>query len=476
MKYLLACFLFSLILFSFFSCEPEEDIVTSQPKINLTFSADTVLFDTVFVKTGSVTKRLLVYNQNKNAVEINEIKLGKLQASAYRIIINGVETPAAQKVRIRGGDSLYVLVKVLIEPGNSNTPFLVNDSLVFTLNNAVQDVKLVAYGQNAYFYRNQELTGETSWKADKPHVIYGAVLVKAGGTLTIEKGARIYAHKGAAINVDGTLRVEGTAQERVSFTGDRLEPFYDNIPGLWRGIRFFTHSKNNLIRHADIKNAEVGIWAGNPDQNPATYDIQLENCTIRNMFRIGILSFTSDIQATNILITNCGEHAVAGFGGGSYHFTYCTIANYTPEFNRQTPSFAFTDRITLDNGQNIDYPIKVIMVNSIVWAGKRNGRLLEEIAFVNSGGTKLDTTFNYNILQTQLYFKSLNKTNIFNEDPKFKRSPEQLRATYPFDYSLDTLSVANGAAKPLPAIKTDLKEVPRDAAKPDIGAYERIRP
>jgi len=41
---------------------------------------------------------------------------------------------------------------------------------------------------------------------------------------------------------------------------------------------------------------------------------------------------------------------------------------------------------------------------------------------------------------------------------------------------LDTLSVANGAAWPVPEVKNDLKNIPRDAEKPDIGAYERIRP
>jgi len=474
LKYLLSLFLLSLVLLSLFSCEPAEEMLTPNPAADLQFSTDSLLFDTVFVKTGSVTKRVQIYNYNKNAVEINEIKLGKLTNSAYRVIINGEETSAARNIRIRGKDSLLVLVKVFIEPNSSNTPFLVQDSLVITQNNTVQDVKLVAYGQDAYFYRNQELVCNSVWSADKPHVLYGNVVVKKGCTLTIEKGARIYAHKGASLLVDGSLHVNGTAQERVTFTGDRLERYYESIPGQWIGIRFFTNSKENLINYADIQNAEVGIWAGNPDRNPNTYEIQLANCTLRNMYSTGILSFTSDIQAINTLITNCGQHAVAGFGGGTYDFRYCTIANFTPEFKRDTPSFAFTDRITLDNGQHLDYPIKVSMRNSIVWAGRRGGQINEEILFLNEGGTRLDTLFSYNILQTERYQKSLNKTNLFNQDPQFKSTPD----TRPnnFDYSLDTLSIANGAAKPILGITKDLKDITRDADKPDIGAYERLRP
>ena len=469
MKYLVTCFLLCLVLFSVFSCEPEADVVIRQPKINLSFSADTVLFDTVFVRTGSVTKRLLVYNFNKNAVEIDEIKLGKLDASAYRIIINGLETPQAQKVRIRGGDSLYVLVKVFIEPNNNNSPFLVNDSVTFTLNQAVQQVKLVAYGQNAYFHRKVTLTGNNNWPADKPHVIYDHVTVEEGSTLIIEKGARIYANRGAYMYVDGTLRIEGTDKERVAFAGHRLEPFYNDIPGLWGGIKFRAPSKNNIIQYADIKNAEVGIWAENPDQDPATYDIRLEQCTLRNMSRAGILSYSADVQALNTLIANCGEYAVAGFGGGNYDFTYCALANFT-DFRRENPSFFFTDRFKSTTGQNTDYRIKLNVINSIIWAGKRNGFLREEMGFLNEAGLPLDTVFRHNILQTQAYQQSLNKTNLFNQDPQF------VRTVNPFDFSLDTLSVANGAAQPLPAVKNDLKNVLRDAEKPDIGAYERIRP
>ena len=54
-------FLPLLILFSVFSCKPDEDIITRDSGAKLEFATDTVFFDTVFVSTGSVTKRLTVY-------------------------------------------------------------------------------------------------------------------------------------------------------------------------------------------------------------------------------------------------------------------------------------------------------------------------------------------------------------------------------------------------------------------------------
>lgn len=474
MKYFCTCLLVVVVLLAFSSCEPQEEVLTKRPAAALEFSVDSVQFDTVFTQTGSVTKRLLVYNVNKQAVEIEEIRLGRLQASPYRLLIDGEEAPLARGLRIRGRDSLYILVKVYIEPNAVNSPFLVTDSITFQLRGLrqQQQVQLVAYGQNAYFHYREEVPCNSVWAADKPHVLYGDVRVKAGCSLIIEAGARIYAHAKAALSVAGSLQVAGTADQRVVFDGDRLEHFYNNIPGQWTGIRFLNGSTNNRIRYADIHNAEVALLADNADHNPADYDLILEHCILRNMYLDGIRSLSADVQAVNTLITNCGAHAVWGVGGGSYDFKYCTIANFTPGFNRLTPSFAFSDRRLIEGDQKRDYPIRLSMVNSIVWGERSSGRLREEVQFLTAAGTTLDTTLRYNLLQTQLYRATLNKTNKFNEDPRFKSAPGQPRAAYPFDYSITEDSPANGAAIPLADILLDLTDKARDPVKPDIGAYE----
>ena len=475
MKYRSACLLVWVVLSAVFSCDPPEEVLTTRPDVPLQFSADSVVFDTVFAQTGSVTRRLLVYNHNRQAVEVAEIKLGGLQDSPYRLLIDGRETPLAQGVRIRGQDSLYILVKVYIQPNQVNSPFLVNDSITFRLHGhgQAQQVQLVAYGQNAYFHRQEELACNSVWAADKPHVLFGDVRVAPGCLLTIEQGARIYAHAKAALLVAGSLQVAGTAANRVVFDGDRLESFYDDIPGQWSGIRLLAGSTNNRLRYADIRNAEVALLADNADQDPADFDLILEHCILRNMYAAGIRSHSADVQAINTLITNCGTHAVLGLGGGTYDFRYCTLANFTPAFNRNTPSFAFSDRRPLDGERHLDYRIKVSMVNSIVWGGRRGGRLPEEMLFLTEGGTTLDTTLSYNILQTELYRGTLNKTNKFNADPGFNNSPGQPQPVYPFDYSLTDSSPANGAATPLADIFLDLTDKPRHPVQPDIGAYER---
>jgi hypothetical protein len=381
MRFLLFCLLVVGVLLSVFSCDPAEEVLTSRPDAMLHFSADSLQFDTVFTQTGSVTKRLLVYNLNK-------------------------------------------------------------------------------------------LSCNSVWPADKPHVLFGEVRVKAGCRLTIEKGARIYAHAKAALLVAGSLQVAGTAAERVVFDGDRLESFYDDIPGQWAGIRLLPGSTGNRLRYADIRNAEVGLLADNADQDAGDFDLILEHCILRNMYADGIRSFSADVQAINTLITNCGVHAVQGLGGGTYDFKFCTIANFTPAFNRTTPSLAFSDRRPLDGGGSLDYRIKVSLVNSIVWGGRRSGRLTEELLFLTEAATRLDTALTYNILQTELYRPTLNNTNKFNADPQFNNAPGQPRPVYPYDYSIAASSPANDAASPLAAIILDINDKPRHPVSPDIGAYE----
>ena len=48
---------------------------SEDPAFQLEFSADTILFDTVFTTIGSVTLPLKVYNRSTEAVRIDEIEL-----------------------------------------------------------------------------------------------------------------------------------------------------------------------------------------------------------------------------------------------------------------------------------------------------------------------------------------------------------------------------------------------------------------
>ena len=92
-------------------CGPKEELLTTDSSAKLEFSTDTVMFDTVFVQTRTVSKRLWVYNRNKRAVQVEEIRLAGTYGQPYKLIIDGDSGAARQNVLIRGRDSLLVLVK-----------------------------------------------------------------------------------------------------------------------------------------------------------------------------------------------------------------------------------------------------------------------------------------------------------------------------------------------------------------------------
>ena len=52
-----------------------EDDFTTSSSDTLTFSCDTLAFDTVFTELGTPTKRFTVYNRHKKMINISSIKM-----------------------------------------------------------------------------------------------------------------------------------------------------------------------------------------------------------------------------------------------------------------------------------------------------------------------------------------------------------------------------------------------------------------
>ncbi len=507
MRHLFPLFLvFSCLLTLLPGCEPKENLV--QTSGSLEFSADTVLFDTVFTTVRTVTKRLWVYNRNRGAVK-TDVSLAAAAGTPFSVLINGDAGPAVSGVTIRGNDSLLVLVRAVIGDNGQATvakQFLVSEDLRFRTNGNEQVVKLVAYGQNAYFHRADIIRADVTWATDKPHVIINAdvvqggvaypvgVIVTQGVTLRIPRGARVYSHAGAFLQVDGTLLVNDLSEPNafvptdtvkagnaniVRFQGDRLEPYYNDIPGQWGGIVFTETSSNNHIRYAEIKNATFGALLYNP--NGTTHpDLALNNTVIRNISGSnisfanasastggGVISYSGDVMATNCLFTNCGEYAVLGVGGGTYNFNFCTFANYTPSFRRETSSLTFTNEFETTTGI-VKRPTSVSILNSIVWGS------FEDELFVKNHPEYALLTVQNNLLRTKEYATTpavvgaAGVANLVNVDPMFKR----IFSDNP-DYTLQDKSPATTPRRPavgsVPA--ADLRNLPRNP-NPSLGAYE----
>lgn len=472
------------------SCRKELKF-SDNPSKNISLSTDTIAFDTVFTSIGSSTRTLMIYNTNSENLKINSIRLEKGSMSPYSINVDGQSGTSFSDKEIYAKDSIYVFIKVTINPNDDNNPFFVEDRLIFNTNGNETAVNLTAYGQNAHYiigrkgifpdangnYTNYyyPVTNDTlkdvHWTAEKPYVIYNVALIDSDGTLTIEPGTHVYFHGGAGLWAwsEGQLIVNGTAENPVVFQGDRLESFYADQPGQWDRIWLMEarEGHGHIINHAIIRNGFIGLQI----QRMLTDNMEpayITNSIIENHTGMGVYSNCYSIAMSNSLVNNCGNYCVALTGGGDYLFTHNTIANYWTSSTRKAEALFFNNLYNNPtDGITYAVPFECSMINSIIYGSKNN-------EFGTDFYPVSDTLYKFknSLICTQRPKpEQLYESCVFNQAPNFKNTAE-------FDFHLDTLSAAIGIANPCYSIgdlQFDLDGVER-GSRPDAGAYQYVIP
>lgn len=451
--------------------------------LKVAFSTDTVTFDTVFTTIGSSTRQLMIYNNNDENLRISSIRLGNGNMSQFAINVNGESGYNFSDVEIYAKDSIYVFVRVTINPDDQNNPFFVEEKLIVETNNNKQEVSLTAYGQNAnYIVADEYISGfpkfkiiadslqEVHWTAEKPYVIYGYALINSYGTLVIEEGTQIHIHNGGGIWAysEGQLRIEGTKENPVVIQGDRLESYYDDEPGQWDRIWLMEAREGygHSINHAIIKNGFIGVQAQTFLKNNMA-PLTIHNTVIDNHTGMGIYANLYNMKATNFIISNCGNYAAALTGGGEYILEQGTIANYWKKSSRSTPSLLFNNVFqNPTDGNQYAFNFYFEMNNCIMYGNR-------EDEFDTDFYPGPDTTyyFNNSLLKTKRKngdtFTNFNQC-VFNKKPGFINEE--------YNYHLDSLSPAIGIGDPFYStglLQYDLDGVDR-GSNPDAGAYQYV--
>jgi len=452
------------------SCRPEN--IYTENDAHLEFSLDTVMFDTVFTTIGSATKRFKVYNPYDEAIIISSIDVAKGNGSNFKINVNGTPGNSAKDVELAGNDSLFVFVEVNIDPGRDE--MLESDSVVFKTNGNMQDIKLAAYGQDVHLI-NDSVVRTTTWQNDKPYLIYNSMAVDSGEVLTIEQGTQLHFHRGSQMYVVGTLNVNGTVEEPVVFQGDRLEYMYDDVPGQWKGIWITKQSKDNVINHAEIKNAVIGIQVDSVGSNYPM--LSIHNSVIQHHSFAGIYTQLSAVFATNCVIADCGYYAVALTRGGQYWFYHCTIANYWRNTVRQTPSLLLSNYLEHDESvllyglSNAEFKNCILYgnVDTEMYPDNKYDVEYESFNYIfENCMLKIDPELEIDTEDTKYY-----KNIILNQSPSFVDTEN-------YKFELDTLSPAKDSGNPQLLIdfsnllNFDILGNPRSITEPDLGAYERL--
>jgi hypothetical protein len=444
------------------SCKKDAYITSSDARIE---TIDSLKYDTVFTSIGSVTQSFKINNLNNQKLLLSNVKLMGGSSSPFKININGVVSNSVSDIEMAANDSIYVFVTVKINPNLSNQPFVVKDSIQISYNGNIRFVQLEAYGQNANFLRNIRITGNTRWTSTLPYVLLGTVTVDTAATLTIDSGCKIYAHANAPLLVEGTLIVNGTKQEPVVFTGDRLDEDYKDLPASWPGIYFLETSKDNVLTYAIVKNAYQAIVAEKPSAN-SNQKVVLHQCIVDNAFDAGLLCVNSSLDADNSLISNCGSNVYFVLGG-KYNLTNCTVATYSAYISHKKPVL-FASNYAENNGSIVSAGLNATFKNCIFWG---------EPGFVNNetSVSKLGSDPFAVIFDHCLYRAESNPENSSIVSSRMLTEPMfdsiNVSKKY-FDFRINNLSapgINNGAAT---SFSKDLDNNNRSNGLPDIGAYE----
>ncbi len=464
------------------SCQKDNYADSDTEKID--FTTDTLFFDTVFTTIGSSTRSFKIKNPHKNPIVISSLKIAGGTNSPFRINVDGVAGSSFNNIEIRAEDSIWVFAEVTVDPNAGNLPFIVKDSIVFTTNGNIQDVNLVAFGQNAIYHRPANgqssfvLNCSETWTSDTPHVVYGIAVIDSMCELNISAGAQVYFHNNGAILAyyGGSLKIKGTADKPVVLQGDRLEPWYEDVAGQWLGVYLFPLSFDNSIQWAVIKNARIGVQCDTinsvQSSNPT---LTLRNTIIKNCSSIGISGRGTDILAYNTSVSNCGEYCGAFSLGGKYNFYHCTFGSYSNS-NSDKPAILLNNWYK-DADKNIITRnlSEANFFSSIIYGNKNNEILLSE----ETGG-------DFNFLFKDCLIKVDNDETkstlpefvncIVNETPDFEDTSNN-------DFHLKANSKAIDAGdinivnNLIPFLGKDLDNSFRTVdGQPDLGVYEYKAP
>ena len=80
-----SCLLMWILAFLFPACDGLEDHYSTNPTYRLSFSTDTLAFDTVFSTIGSTTRQFMIYNRNNEPLNIESVMLASGEATGFRM-------------------------------------------------------------------------------------------------------------------------------------------------------------------------------------------------------------------------------------------------------------------------------------------------------------------------------------------------------------------------------------------------------
>ena len=317
-------FFFMLTIAALLTACTDNDSFSTSAGNRLTFSEDTISFDTLFSTVPSATQVFWVYNRSNDGIRIQTARLERGSQSGYRVNVDGTYlNPVSSDFEVRKGDSLLVFVEVTTRENHAESPQLVEDNLILTLESgAVQRVNLRTYSWDAKKIADLVISRDTVIESSVPLLISGyGITVNEGATLTL-RNTDLYFHDGAGIEANGQLMADNCL-----FRGDRLDRMfdylpYDRIPGQWLGIYLASHEKTNEMTNCEIRNAVDAIVCDSTK-------LVLVNTIIHNSSGGGLVARNSLLSLDYCQLTNTFGDCLS-LEGCQAEIHHCTLGQFYP--------------------------------------------------------------------------------------------------------------------------------------------------
>ncbi|MEM6802851.1 MAG: choice-of-anchor Q domain-containing protein [Bacteroidota bacterium] len=415
MKLKLALFFATIFLLVWASCEQPINPISEGV---LTFDKDTVKFDSIFTTLQTPSERLIVLNEENNAIAVDRVWLDNGDDSEFMMIVDGIQANDVRDLVIAQEDSMHIFVNLRSKERDGFAQEYIN----FQVGDDVQRVLVQAWIVDAYFLKarlqQQDdflnldpgsffFQRDTVLTPDKPIIMDGPIFIPEGVTVRVEPGTEIFFtpyrfgvkdSNGLPtfgfyswLIVSGSLIADGTAEQPITFTSSRLQDtLFKENPAQWRGIRFLPSSTDNLLRHTRIKNALIGVEVDSISLN-LNPKVTIQNTHIRNMGVHGLVgigvapdgaiaSGPPSVLMENSIISSCKLHTVYILGGGKYDFFNSTFANFSIRgFSRRTPQLRISNWFTFDGISAFQVESFTRFVNCIVWGSEEDEVVLDTL-------------------------------------------------------------------------------------------------
>lgn len=469
-------------IFLFPACKKTQTLTNGG---QITFSVDTLEFDTVFTAAGSFTISFKIYNPQSQDIIISQVHLNEGANSYFHLNVDGFQGNTQSNLKIRAHDSIYVFATVNIDPNNTQTPFIVTDSFIATMNGQNFVLPITAFGQNAHYIIDSVIEGNPpAWGSqDKlPYVIIHNAEVDSSATLTIAAGTKVYVNQDSRLFVRGALHINGTQTDSVVFQGDRLDRSYFGYigyPGEWGGLYFDGTTAGSTISYAIFKNCGGSTTLAGSVFTPAAIQVSggaaagptpvltMDHSIIENSIGYGILSFQGSLDAYDCRVNTCGAQALAILQGGTYNIANCTFACFATDQVAHTDNgtVAILNYYAIDNTHYTSGDLNANLYNCIIWGGLSTEFETDSLPGAVANLKMYNCLYRADSIEHFAIPKLINC--IANQDPMFKNAGNS-------DFHIPTTSPAAGAGTYpyLGFMNLDLDGNAWNTSKMDIGCYK----